>query len=121
MKTVTLPIEEYEELVQCQKDKQRLMEEIETNADKRGYLVRYIMNFWRKNDKNGWNAEYETVREKSTLKIISKDEVLKEAQNEIDRLTKLAEELAMKNTTLAKENNNLKNRGFFARLFNKED
>ena len=121
MKTVTLPIEEYEDLVKDRKDKNRLMEEIEANADKRGYFVRYITQCWRKCDKYGWEVDYKMIQEKNTIKIFSKDEVLADAQKEIDRLTKVSEELSKTVDVLMDENNNLRNRGFFARLFNKDD
>ena len=121
MKTVTLPIEEYEELMQDQKDKQRLMEEIEADADERGFFVQYITQCWRKNDEYGWEAGYDFIREKNVLKIISKDEVLADAQKEIDRLSALCVELSVKMDTITIENAKLKGRGFLARLLNKED
>ena len=119
MKTVTLPIEEYEQLVQDQKDKQQLMEEIAAKADERGYLVRYITQCWRRVPK-GWESEYEMLRERNTLEIFSKDKVLADAQKEIERLTKVATELADEKTTLSRRLMALECRGFWARVFNKK-
>ena len=119
MKTVTLPIEEYEELVQDQKDKRRLMEEMEANAKDRGFFVQYITQCWEKEKKAGWLKGYEMIREKNVLKIITKEEVMADAQKEIDRLSAFCEELVAKVDKLTQENNKLKSRGFFARLFNK--
>lgn len=45
MKTVTLPIEEYEQLLQDSKDKQQLMQENNANAEERGYMVRYYTQY----------------------------------------------------------------------------
>ena len=119
MKTVTLPIEEYEQLVQDQKDKQQLMEEIAAKADERGYMVRYITQCWRKAPK-GWESEYEMLRERNTLEIFSKEKVLADAQKEIERLTKVATELADEKTTLSRRLMALECRGFWARVFNKK-
>jgi len=114
MKTVTLPIEEYEQLLQDSKDKQRLMEEIAANANERGYMVRYITQCWRKKPGNGWEADYEMLRERNTLEIFSKDKVLADAQKEIERLTKVAIELSDEKTALSRRLNVLRCRGFFA-------
>lgn len=120
MKTVTLPIEEYNELLRDQEDKNRLMRELEADAKERGFYVRYITQCWRKNDKYGWAADNEFVQDKNTIEIISKDKVLADAQKEIDRLTEVAQTLACKNESLTDAYDKLKNRGFFARLMNKE-
>jgi hypothetical protein len=119
MKTVTLPIEEYEQLLQDSKDKQQLMEENAAKADERGYMVRYITQCWRKASK-GWDSEYEMLRERNTLEIFSKDKVLADAQKEIERLTKVATELADEKTTLSRRLMALECRGFWARVFNKK-
>ena len=120
MKTVTLPIEEYNELLRDQEDKNRLMRELEADAKERGFYVRYITQCWRKNDKYEWAADYEFVQDKNTIEIISKDKVLADAQKEIDRLTEVAQTLVCKNKSLTDAYDKLKNRGFFARLMNKE-
>ena len=121
MKTVTLPIEEYEQLVQDQKDKQRLMRELEADVKERGFFVRYITQCWRKKNKFGWEDDYEMVQDKNTIEIVSKDKVLADAQKEIDRLTEVAQTLACKNDTLTEAYDKLRNRGFWKRLFKKED
>ena len=51
MKTITLPIEEYEQLLQDSKDKQQLMQENNANADEKTTLSRRLMalecrGFW---------------------------------------------------------------------------
>ena len=120
MKTVTLPIEEYDQLIQAQEDKQRLMKEIETNADERGFMVRYYTQYWRKGPR-GWETDFKILQERNTLQIFSKDMVLADAQKEIERLTKVATELADEKTSLTNRLNALRSRGFWARLFNKED
>lgn len=117
MKTVTLPIEEYEELLQDSKDKQRLMAEIAAHADERGYMVRYITHCWS----FGWGADYEFLQDRNKLEIFSKEKVLADAQKEIERLTKVATELSDKKTTLEKRLNAMRCRGFWARLLNKEE
>lgn len=121
MKTVTLPIEEYEELLQDSKDKQRLMAEIAANADERGYMVRYITQCWRKKDGYGWEADYEFLQDRNKLEIYSKEKVLADAQKEIERLTKVATELSDEKTTLRRRLNAMRCRGFWARLLNKEE
>lgn len=120
MKTVTLPIEEYEQLLQDSKDKQQLMEENAAKAGERGYMVQYITLCWRK-EPRGWNTEYEILQERNTLEIFSKDKVLADAQKEIERLTKVATELADEKTTLSHRLRALECRGFWARVFNKKE
>ena len=105
MKTVTLPIEEYEELLQDREDKQHLMAEIAAHADERGYMVRYITQCWRKKDGYGWEADYEFLQDRNKLEIFSKEKVLADAQKEIERLTKVATELSDEKTTLEKRLN----------------
>ena len=120
MKTVvTLAIEEYEALVQDQKDKQRLMDELEKDAEDRGFFVKKINHMWRK-EGSSWIDGYEYVTEKNTLEIVSKDEVLAAAQKEIDRLSELCVEQGKEIFTLTEENEKLKGRGFLARLLNRE-
>lgn len=115
MKTVTLPIEEYEELVHDREDKKRLMAELEKNAEDRGFLVRYITHCVYP-----WTS-CEVMREEYRVEIVSKDKVLADAQAEIERLSNLCEELKKKNDANHEYINKIENRGFFARLFNKLD
>lgn len=119
MKTVTLPIEEYESLVQDRNDKQRLMEELEADAEKRGFLVRYITQFWKR-ESFGITLDYSFVRERNTLEIVSNDKVLEDAKKEIERICELCVEQGREIWTLTDENEKLKGRGFLARLLNKE-
>lgn len=70
MKTVTLPLEEYDELLQDQKDKQRLIEELEADAKERGFIVQEVTHVWY----NPWSICYKNIAEKSKVKIISRDE-----------------------------------------------
>ena len=119
MKTVTLPIEDYEQLVQDSQDKQRLMKEIAADASERGYMVRYISHFW------SWTpselkSDWEFLTERNTLEIFSKDKVLADAQKEIERLTEVATTLAEEKNALTQRLAALRSRGFFARIFNKE-
>lgn len=120
MKTVTLPIEEYEELMQDRKDKHRLMQELEADAKDRGFFVQQMNHFCQRKDPYGYDYGYDMIIEKSTLKIIAKDKVLADAQKEIDRLEKTCEELTEKNCALKQELRDLRGRGFLARVFNKE-
>lgn len=119
MKTVTLPIEEYEQLLQDSKDKQQLMQENNANADERGFMVRYYTQYWRRGPR-GWEVDYKILQERNTLEIFSKDKVLADAQKEIERLTKVATELADEKTTLSRRLMALECRGFWARVFNKK-
>lgn len=119
MKTVTLPIEEYEQLLQDQKDKQQLMQENNANAEERGYMVRYYTQFWRRGHR-GWETDFKILQERNTLEIFSKDKVLADAQKEIERLTKVATELADEKTTLSRRLMALECRSFWARVFNKK-
>ena len=115
MKTVTLPIEEYEELVKDREDKNRLIAELEKNAEDRGFLVRYITH-----SVYPW-TDCEVMREKYRVEIVSKDKVLADAQAEIERLSNLCEELEKKNNANQEYINKIENRGFFEWLFNKLD
>lgn len=119
MKTVTLPIEEYNELVQDQKDKQRLMRELEADAKERGFFVKKVQHMYEM--KIYGCTHYAEIEEKGRLMIISKDDVLADAQKEIDRLSAFSEKLAAKVDKLTKENVRLKCRGFWKRLFNREE
>ena len=86
MKTVTLPMEEYKQLLADQVLKDRLLKDLEKDAKDRGFFVQEI------NHVNGITGDYEYIPEKNKLKIISKDEVLVKAQEEIDRLFLLYKE-----------------------------
>ena len=108
-------------MLRDQEDKHRLMRELEADAKDRGFFVRYITQCWRKDNKFGCEADYEMIQDKNTIEIVSKDKVLADAQKEIDRLTDVAQTLACKNETLTNAYDKLKNRGFFARLMNKEN
>ena len=118
MKTVTLPIEEYNELLREKEDKERLMEELAKDAHDRGFFVQQILHMWRKSG-YGWESEYENIKEKNTLNIVSSDAVLVEAQKEIDRLVSVNGDLSEKVRRLQIENTVLRSRGFLARLFNR--
>ena len=118
MKTVTLPIEEYNELLRDQEDMRRLKRELEADASERGFFVKRTTNIWEKKV-FGYSQTIE-LEERSRVTIIARDEVLAEAQKEIDRLAALADELAGKNGKLTMELVRLKGRGFFERLLNKE-
>jgi len=113
MKTVTLPMEEYKQLLADQELKDRLLKDLEKDAKDRGFFVQEITYV------KGIVCDYEYIPDKNKLKIISKDEVLVKAQEEIDRLSNLCEELKKKNHTLNEYTIRMENRGFFARLFNK--
>lgn len=117
MKTVTLPIEEYNDLLKDQADKKRLLEELAKDDKDRGFFVQEILHMWCKNG-YGWESDYENVREKEAIKIVSRDVVLADAQKEIERLSLLAQEYSAKIARLTAENFDLRHRGFFARLFN---
>jgi len=119
MRTVTLPIEEYNDLLQDQKDKKTLMEQLAADAKERGFLVQQLTHVYKRDLYGGLPVEdYGYFPEKNTLKIFSNDEVLAEAQKENDRLSKVCEMYAEAKKKLEKENDRLKSRGFFARLFN---
>ena len=73
---------------------------------------------WRR-ENSAFFPEYNFVREKSTVEIQSKDEVLAKAQEEINRLTDVCDQLNIKIKCLKKENESLLNRGLLDRIFNK--
>lgn len=119
VRTVTLPIEEYNDLLQDQKDKKTLMEQLAADAEDRGFLVQQLTHVYKRDLYGGLPVEdYGYFPEKNTLKIFSKDEVLAEAQKENNRLSEVCEMYAEAKKKLEKENERLKSRGFFARLFN---
>ena len=117
-KTVTLSLDEYNKLLQDQKDKQKLIEEIKNDAPERGYLVEYVTHYWRGNDSYGWDSGYHFIQEMSKVEIQSKDEVLAKAQEEIERLSKLCVEHEGAIQFFLDEIDYLRHRGFVGRLFN---
>lgn len=119
MKTVTLPIDEYNELLQDQNDKKRLKRELEADAKDRGYYVQKMTHMY--DQKIYECTHFAEIEEKSRVMIISKDDVLAKAQKELDRLEKMCEEQSTKIKKLERENLALRCRGFWARVFNKED
>ena len=104
MRTVTLPFEEYEGLLQDQQDKQKLLEQLAADAKDKGFLVKQITSVCKKDADGHWIEDYK--------------EVLKAAQEEIDRLQDVAGKYAEAVDKLTEANDRLKSRGFFARLFN---
>ena len=119
MRTVTLPIEEYNDLLQDQKDKKTLMEQLAADDEERGFLVRKVTHVYKIDLDGAIPVEdYHYFPERNLLEIISKDEVLAEAQKENDRLSEVCEMYAEAKKKLEIENERLKSRGFFARLFN---
>lgn len=121
MKTVTLPIEEYNELLRDQEDKKRLMRELEADAKERGFFMQEVTNVWDKPDGPGWGSHYAYIVEKSRLMIVAKDKVLAKAQKELERLEKLATEQAEEIATLTARINILQNRSLWDRIFNRHD
>jgi len=118
MRTVTLPIEEYEGLLQDQQDKQMLMEQLAAEAKDKEFLVQYLTNVYKRDTTGHWVEDYGYLTQKSQLKIFSKDEALIAAQEEINRLQDVAGKYAEAADKLSEANDRLKSRGFFARLFN---
>ena len=117
MKTVTLPLDEYNQLLQDQKDKLRLMDEIEKDAHDRGYMVRSITNVWEKKNRY-YSSVYNYISEKATLNILSKDDVLVKSQEEIERLSKLLEKANATLSFMRDEQTFLYNRGLIKRILN---
>lgn len=118
MRTVTLPFEEYNDLLKDQQDKQKLMEQLAAEAKDKGFLVQQITSVCKKDADGDWIEDYKYLTEKSTLKIFSQEEVLKAAQEEIDRLSAISYKFARMVDYLTDEIDRLKHRGLFARLFN---
>ena len=120
MKTVTLPLEEYNKLLGDQEAFRRLLELLDTDAKDRGFLVRRITHMWRKDDDGALTDGYEFMPERNTVEIFSRDKVLEAAQAEIDRLSATASEIKAKADRLAAENERLRRRGLIARVLNTE-
>ena len=118
MKTVTLPLKEYNKLLQDQEDKNRLLDELDKEASERGYIVKYITQCWRGTDDYGWDRGYHFIQEMRKVEIQSKDKVLAKAQEEIDRLSKLCMEHDSAIQFFLDEIEYLKNRGLVRRLLN---
>lgn len=112
MRTVTIELEEYNELLQDKKDKERLIKELEADVEARGFYVKKILYACVMGDN-----DYSLPKEVATLTILTKEEVLAEAQKEIDRLSKLSKMLSDKVEILTKENDKLKGKRFFTKLF----
>ena len=112
MRTVTIELEEYNELLQDKKDKERLIKELEADAEARGFYVKKIFHVCVMGDN-----DYSLPKEVAALTILSKEEVLAEAQKEIDRLSKLSKMLSEKVELLTNKNEKLKGKRYFTKLF----
>ena len=106
-------------MLRDQEDMKRLKRELEADTKERGFYVQQMTHMY---DKKIYGYEhFAEIEEKSRVMIISKDDVLDQAQKELLRLEKMCEEQSAKIKKLTRENNALRCRGFFARLLNRED
>lgn len=109
-KKVIIPLEEYEALLKDREALAEAIKELKKDCKERGLYVEYVIqHFSWYNADSFSNADYA----EACLHIMSKEEVLSAAQNEINRLSTLAKDLV-------NENEKLKNRNLWGRIFNKK-
>lgn len=104
-KKVILPMSEYEELKQCREDMRAAIEELKKDCKERGFYVEYKLLF------NGYYNPYPF--NESRINIMSKDDVLNAAADEIERLSRSVKEKD-------DEINRLLGRGLWERILNSE-
>ena len=102
---VILPMSEYEELKRCREDMRAAIEELKKDCKERGFYVEYKILF------NGYNSTFPS--NESRINIISKDDVLNAATDEIERLSRSVKEKD-------DEINRLLGRGLWRRILNRE-
>lgn len=114
-KKVLVPWDEYQGLLEDGKALKVAREELKKDCEERGLyvetkLVVYISSFS--------NGSLQDLNPR--LSIASKDEVLKAAQEEIDRIALQAKNLDEQVKQLEKTIDHLKNRSLWDRIFNKQ-
>lgn len=115
-KAVTLSLEEYNELLQDQKDKQRLIEEREKEASEKGYLVIKNLIFSSEDI-----ARYDRLlyyNGGNNIEIYTKDEVVEAANKEVQAAIESFHNIREKCDKLEKEYKALKKRNLLQRIFN---
>lgn len=115
-KTVTLSLEEYNQLLQDQKDKQRLIEEKEKEASEKGYLVIRKLVFSSEDI-----ARYDRLlyyNGGNNIEIYTKDEVVEAANREIQAVMESFHNIRKKCDKLEKECKALKKRNLLQCIFN---
>ena len=90
-KKVLIPIDEYEKLVQTKEDFEKLRKEFEKDCKERGLYVKHELVF-RPSILIGCSTTDEVAKALvPRLTIYTKDEVLQEAQKEMERISSLSE------------------------------
>lgn len=102
---VILPMSEYEELKRCREDMRAAIEELKKDCKERGFYVEYKLIF---NDYRN-PCPFDVSR----INIISKDDVLNAAADEIERLSRGIKEKD-------DEINRLLGRSLWRRILNRE-
>ena len=115
-KAVTLSLEEYNQLLQDQKDKQRLLDEMEKEASEKGYLVVKNLVFSSEDI-----ARYDRLlyyNGGNNIEIYTKDEVVEAANREVKAAMESFHDIRKKCDKLEKECKALKKRNLLQRIFN---
>ena len=115
-KAVTLSLEEYNELLQDQKDKQRLIEEREKEASEKGYLV--VKNLIVSSEDTARYARLLYYNGGNNIEIYTKDEVVELANREVKAAIESFHDIRKKCDKLEKECKALKKRNLLQRIFN---
>lgn len=119
-KKVLIPLDEYEELVRTKEDFKKLREEFEKDCEERGLYVKHELVF-RPSILFGCSTTEEVVKELAPrLTIYTKDEVLQEAQKEMERISSLSEAFVRDKSEEAEaEVARIKKRNLWQRIWNK--
>ena len=119
-KKVLIPLDEYEELVRTKEDFKMLREEFEKDCEERGLYVKHELVF-RPSILFGCSTTEEVVKELAPrLTIYTKDEVLQEAQKEMERISSLSEAFVRDKSEEAEaEVARIKKRNLWQRIWNK--
>ena len=122
-KKALIPLDEYEELVRTKEDFKKLREEFEKDCKERGFYVKHELVF-RPSILLGCSTTEEVVKELAPrLTICTKDEVLQEAQKEMERISSLSEAFARDKSEEADkaeaEVARIKKRNLWQRIWNK--
>lgn len=114
-KKVFVPWDEYQELVKDSEDLKKAREELKKDCEERGTYIEYKIYLSTENLTGISHICSDIPR----LSIISKEESLKKAQNEIDRLSVMVKNIKDIAEQHEKTIDRLKNRNLWERIFNK--
>lgn len=108
-KKVLVPWDEYQELLKDSKDLKEAIEELKKDCKERGTYIEYKI----------YLGISHICSDIPRLSIISKEESLKKAQNEIDRLSAMVKNFKDIAEQHEKTIDRLRNRNLWERIFNK--